>query len=162
MSLLHLHLMLNHVPMIGLGFVAIILAVALWRNSSEMTRLGLVLVVGLAAVAGLVFLTGEPAEEAVENLAGVAERAIHDHEEAAEAALVAVSLVGVMCLLALARFLRRPLPRWTAGAALALVLVAGGVMGWAANLGGQIRHTEISGSMGSAGSDSEREGREGH
>ena len=143
MSLVHLHLVLNHVPMIGLLFVALILAAAWYRNSGELTRLGLVFAVGLAVVAGIVFLTGEPAEEAVENLAGVTERAIHSHEEAAEAALIAMSLAGLVSLASLVIYWRRTLPRWVTGAALAVVLVAGGVMGWAANLGGQIRHTEI-------------------
>ena len=151
MSLVHLHLVLNHVPMIGLVFVALILAIAWWRGSGEMTRLGLVFAVGLAVVAGIVFLTGEPAEEAVEKLAGVTDRAIHAHEEAAEAALIATSLAGLVSVLGLAIFWKRALPRWVSGAALAVVLVAGGVMGWAANLGGQIRHTEIGGSIAPVG-----------
>lgn len=144
MSILHLHLILNHVPVVGLILVAVILAVALWRNSSELARLGLVFAVGLAAVAGIVFLTGEPAEEAVEHLAGVSESLIHTHEEAAEAALIATSLAGLVSLLGIALFWRRTLPRWVMGTAFAVVLLAGGAMGWAANLGGRIRHTEIS------------------
>lgn len=156
MSLVHLHLILNHVPMIGLVFVTIILTVGLWRNSSEVARLGLALAVAMAAVAGVVFLTGEPAEEAVEHLAGIAESAIHAHEEAAEAALIAASLAGLVSLLGLALFWRRSLPRWMTGTALAAVLVAGGVMGWTANLGGQIRHTEIVGNA-ARGSDSDRD-----
>ena len=152
MSVLHLHLGLNHVPLIGLLMVVVILAVALWRNSNEMARLGLVFSVGLAAIAGVVFLTGEPAEEAVEHLAGISERAIHAHEEAAEAALIATSLAGIVSLLGLAIFWRRTLPRWMTGATLAVVLVAGAVTGWVANLGGQIRHTEIGATSG-GGSD---------
>lgn len=148
MSVLHLHLVLNHVPLIGLLMVAVILGVAFWRNSSEMARLGLVFSVGLAAIAGIVFLTGEPAEEAVEHLAGISERAIHAHEEAAEAALIATSLAGIVSLLALAIFWRRTLPRWVTGAGLVVALVAGGVTGWVANLGGQIRHTEIGAAAG--------------
>ena len=157
MSLVHLHLILNHVPVIGLGFVILILLVALWRNNSDTARLGLAFAVGLAAVAAVVFLTGEPAEEAVEGLAGISERAIHSHEEAAEAALIAVGLAGAVSLLALAVYWRRGLPRWVTGTALAVTLAAGGVMGWAANLGGQIRHTELSAGALPAGESGDRE-----
>ncbi len=143
MSVMHLHLMLNHVPMIGLLFVVLTLAVAMWRNSSDTAKLGLSFAVGIAGVTALVFLTGEPAEEAVENLAGISERAIHAHEAAAEGALIATSLAGLVSLLGLVLFWKRALPRWVTGAALAVMLIASGVMGWTANLGGQIRHTEI-------------------
>ena len=145
MSFVHLHLLLNHVPMIGLIFVVLILGIALWQNKSDTAKLGLVFAVGMAAVAALVFLTGEPAEEAVEGLAGVTENAIHAHEEAAEGALIATSLAGVVSLAMLAIFWRRALPRRMTQVALAVTLVASGVMGWTANLGGQIRHTEIAG-----------------
>lgn len=145
MSLVHLHLVLNHVPVIGLGFVILILLIALWRNNSDTARLGLVFAVGLAAVAAVVFVTGEPAEEAVEGVAGISEAAIHRHEEAAYAALIAVGLAGLVSLLALAIYWRRVLPRWVIGTSLVVTFAAGGIMGWAANLGGQIRHTEIGG-----------------
>lgn len=151
MSFVHLHLVLNHVPMIGLVFVVLILGVALWQNKSETAKLGLAFTVGIAAVAALVFLTGEPAEEAVEGIAGVTERAIHAHEEAAEGALIATLLAGVVSLFMLGVFRRRALPRRMMQAALAVTLVAGGVMGWTANLGGQIRHTEIGASAAAAG-----------
>ena len=155
MSILHLHLILNHVPVIGLVLVALILGVAVWRNSNEVARLGLVFAIGLAAVAAIVFLTGEPAEEAVEHLAGISERGIHSHEEAAEAALISASLAGLVSLVGLVVFRKRALPRWFTGVALVVVLVAGGMMGWAANLGGQIRHTELRSAQVGAGTDSD-------
>lgn len=158
MSFVHLHLVLNHVPMIGLVFVAVILGTALWQNKSDTAKLGLVFAVGMAVVAALVFFTGEPAEEAVEGIAGISENAIHAHEEAAEGALIATSVAGVISLVMLAIFWRRALPRRMTQVALAVTLVAGGVMGWAANLGGQIRHTEISGSVPAAG-ESDRDDR---
>lgn len=151
MSLIHLHLILNHVPVIGLGFVIVILLIALWRNNSDTAKLGLTFAVGLAAVAALVFVTGEPAEEAIEGVVGVSESAIHSHEEAAEAALIAVGLAGAVSLLALALYWHRSLPRWVISTALVVTFGASGVMGWAANLGGQIRHTEIGSSVRPAG-----------
>lgn len=145
MSFVHLHLLLNHVPVIGMVFVLLLLAVALWRRSSEIGKLALSVVVGIALVTGIVFLTGEPAEEAVEHVAGVSESIIHQHEEAAEAALIGTGMAGVLSLAFLGWYRRRELPRWVAAASLAVVLAVTGMMAWTANLGGQIRHSEIRG-----------------
>jgi hypothetical protein len=145
MSLVHLHLLLNHVPVIGTFFVLFLLVVALWRRSSETAKLGLFLMIGIAITAGIVFLTGEPAEEAVEHVAGISEAVIHSHEEAAEASLVAAAITGALGLGLLAWFWRRELPRWAGAVSLAATLAVGGLMAWTANLGGQIRHTEIGG-----------------
>jgi hypothetical protein len=145
MTLVHLHLLLNHVPVIGTFFVAFILLAALWRRNEAIAKLGLVALAGVGLVAAAVYFTGEPAEEAVENLAGVADRIIHDHEEAAELAFIGSSIAGVVAVLLLAWSRRRELPRWTVAATLALVLGVAGLMAVTANLGGQIRHTEISG-----------------
>lgn len=147
MSIVHLHLILNHVPLIGMAFVLLILGVAMWRRNDGMGRLGLVVMVGLAAVTAVVFLSGEPAEEAIESIAGVSEAMIHPHEEAAEASLIATGIAGVLALIVLGIYRRRALPRWVTGVALIAALVASSMLGWTANLGGQIRHTEIGGSV---------------
>ena len=154
MSLVHMHLLLNHVPVIGAFFVLLLLTVALWRRNSEMAKLGLSLMIAVAIVAGLVFLTGEPAEEAVENMAGISDAVIHSHEEAAEASLITAGLAGALALGLLAWFWRRALPRWAGTVAFTAMLLVGGMMAWTANLGGQIRHTEISsGSVTTTGED---------
>jgi hypothetical protein len=145
MSLVHLHLIVNHIPVIGMGFVVIILALAAWRRHSAAARLGLSFMIGLAVMTAIVFVTGEPAEEAVEGIAGVSDSMIHPHEEAADVALIGVTIAGILALAALVRFRRRELPRWVAGAALAIAVTVTAMLGWTANLGGQIRHTEIVG-----------------
>ena len=143
MSPVHLHLLLNHVPVIGLIIVIFVLAAGFARRNDGIAKLGLVMLVGAALVTIAVYLTGEPAEEAIENLAGVSETLIHSHEEAAEAAFIATSIAGAAALALLLAYRRRQLARWALGASLALTLVVSGRMAWTANLGGQIRHTEI-------------------
>ena len=144
MSVVHLHLILNHIPVTGMLFVLLILAVALWRNDSATGKLGLSVIIGLAVVTGIVFLTGEPAEEAVEHVAGVSESMIHTHEAAAEVALIAIAFVGVVALATLLAFWRRPLPRQATSGLFGLAVIVSIMLGWTANLGGQIRHSEIS------------------
>jgi hypothetical protein len=143
MSVLHLHLLLNHVPVIGAVLAVLLLAFALARRSGELSKAALGLVALIAAVSVAVFLTGEPAEEVVEGLPGFSHALVERHEEAALVATVAMGALGGLALLALAAFRGRALPRWATGAALAGTLGVAGLMGYTANLGGQIRHTEI-------------------
>jgi hypothetical protein len=111
MSLVHLHLALTHVPVVGLLAALGLFLWALIRRNSEVARAGLAALVVIACITGLVFLTGEPAEEAVEKLAGVTEDSIHEHEELAEAALVATIALGTLALVAFVGYLRRDVPR---------------------------------------------------
>lgn len=143
MSAAHLHLLLNHIPVIGTVIALFLLGYAALRRDEGLVRvcLGLFAVLGVAAVAA--FLTGEPAEEAVEGLAGVSEAVVERHEEAALLATVALGGLGLLAAAALAWFRRRPLPAWTSAVFLVLALVPAVAMAWTANLGGEIRHPEI-------------------
>jgi len=75
MNLAHLHLVLNHLPVLGTGFGLALLIFGLWRRSDELkkTALGVLVLVALAAVP--VYLTGEPAEELVQAVPGVSKPA---------------------------------------------------------------------------------------
>jgi hypothetical protein len=143
MSSVHLHLLLNHVPVIGVYFILFVLVVALARRSDAIGKIGLAMLVGVALATVAVYFTGEPAEDAVEGLAGVSETLIHSHEDAAVMAFIATGVAGVAALGLLLWYRRRPLTRWAVGGSLALTLTAAGLMAWTANLGGQIRHSEI-------------------
>lgn len=159
----HLHLLVNHVPVLGLFFGLALLLVALWRRSSELTRTSLV-VFALTAVASIVvYLTGEPAEDGVEGLAGVTKALIGRHESAALAATIGVGILGGFSLVGLAGFRRLAVvPRWFTSSALVLAFVTTGMMGWTANLGGQIRHTEIRAGAPAAGGEGGSGEREEH
>ena len=143
MNIVHLHLLLNHVPIIGAVIGVLILAVALLRRNSDIVKLALGLFALIGAASIVVFLTGEPAEELVERLPDFSETITERHEEAALVATIAMGAVGAVAMLFLAMFRNRPLARWAAPLTLVLALGATGLMGYAANLGGQVRHTEI-------------------
>ena len=141
MDLLHVHLVLNHVPLIGLALAVAIVGWGVARRSDEVIRVGYFLVVLAAITAGAAFLTGEPAEDRVGGLAGVSRATIEQHEESAQAALVGVLAVAVVVLLSM--FLR-----WNRNGAVAVIVmgaVAFALVAWTANLGGKIRHTELAG-----------------
>jgi hypothetical protein len=64
----HLHLMLNHVPVLGAPALLALLAWSWGRKQPEGVRLSLWSTVALGAIALAVYLTGEAAEEMVESL----------------------------------------------------------------------------------------------
>jgi uncharacterized membrane protein len=143
MSTVHLHLLLNHVPVIGTIIGLCLLAWAVFRKDQGLARATLGLFAILAVVALATFLTGEPAEGAVEGLAGVTKGSIERHEEAALLATLALGVLGAASLGALVWFRRRALPRRVMALMLVVALVPAGAMAWTANLGGQIRHSEL-------------------
>lgn len=144
MNAAQIHLGLNHVP-IGLVLVGVpLLAVALWRKSSELRITAAALLI-LAALASIpTFLSGEPAEEIIEHRAGVSEAVIHEHEEAGEFAFILISVLGGVVLLGLAfEKLKGPLPAGAWWGVVLLGILSLGVFFRTAHLGGLIRHDEL-------------------
>jgi hypothetical protein len=140
----HLHLMVNHLPVILTPVVGLMLLWGLIRGSREITRLAAGMAVIVAALSYPVFLTGEPAEEGVEDAPWLTERMVHDHEERAEAALIAVLVTGVLATVLLWQSREgKELSKRTAGVTLAGLAVSAGLFGWTALAGGIIRHDEI-------------------
>ena len=144
MTSAHWHLVLNHIPLLGLLFGTALLAYGLWRNQTDVQQasLGLLAVAGLAIIA--VYLTGEPAEEIVEGGIGVSHDALEAHEHFAWYGLVAGIATGVGALgTLLYGALRGRIVRWTVVGTLVLALGSAGVIGYTANLGGKISHPEL-------------------
>jgi uncharacterized membrane protein len=140
----HLHLMLNHLPVIGTAFGLGLVGWALLRRSEELKKISLGIFIIVALLAIPAYLTGEPAEELVENLPGVSKTSIEQHEEAAQVAFAGVLIVGVAALGGLLFFRRdKAIPNWLAIIVLVLSLIVFVLMARTANLGGLIRHTEI-------------------
>ena len=140
----HLHLIVNHVPILGTLFALVLGAYGAARRQPDVVRAALLalVVVGVASVVAT--RSGEGAEEVVEDLPGVSERVIHEHEEAAEVANYAAIALSILALGVLVWRRRQP----DVGLAPTAVLLVGtalvfGLMARAGNLGGQIRHTEI-------------------
>ena len=145
MNGVHLHLLMNHLPVIGSLFAILMLVWSLVRKNTEIARAALGLFV-IAALTGLAaYFTGEPAEHVAEDIAGVSENAIHAHEESAELATVLLGGYGIFALGALV-YLRKgaaAFPRKLLSLALVLAFIPAGAMAWTANQGGKIRHPEI-------------------
>ena len=143
MNAAHLHLMFNHVPVVGVMLLLPLLVWAVYRQSLELVRFALAAFVGIALAALAVYLTGEPAEEVVEHLPGVAGAAVEAHEGAALVSLGLAAILGVLGLVGLWRMRAvATVPGGLAWASLAGAVVVALSMAWTANLGGLIRHPE--------------------
>lgn len=155
----HVHLMLNHVPLFGAVAVTILCALALLRRQQGLARGGLVVAVLTAIVGLVVYLTGEPAEELVENLPGVSEAVLESHEEIALIATIVLGGYGIVALAGLVAFRHGVTMRFTR-ILLVASLVPLATIAYTAYLGGQVRHSEIrpNGNGGVSGDDASSRG----
>jgi hypothetical protein len=144
MNQAHLHLIVNHVPILGSLFAAVLLAVGLLRRNDTLTRAGLVAVLAAGVLCLPAQLTGEGAADVVRDLPRVSRALIQTHETAAELGFWVLEGAAALALFSLL-LLKNASPRARL-LALGTLLVTGlsfGLLARAGNLGGQILHTEI-------------------
>ena len=140
----HLHMVLNHIPLVGIGFVILLLIIALFRRSNELTNISLIFVIFIALFTIAVQRTGESAEEFVEGKPGFSDQLVQAHDVAADLAFIFVEAVGALALITLvARRFYKKLGNTLAIITLVGLIIGGGLMARAANLGGKINHPEI-------------------
>jgi len=141
----HLHLILNHIPVLGtMLFAPLVLLWGLVRRSREVTQVGFLLAVLLAITAVPIYLTGEPAEEQIKHQPWFNEQVVESHEERAEAGLIAVLLTGLVAAVALWLGRRgQAYGRTAGGLVLVGLMISAALFALAALDGGQIRHDEI-------------------
>lgn len=140
----HIHLLITHLPIFGSILGGLVLAHGLWTKSNQTKIAAYNLFIISALGAGIAYLTGEGAEEKVENIQGVAETIIKQHEEFALFALIALIILGVASIVGLFLTLRKSsLTKLTAVVILFISLISFGLVARTGYLGGQIRHTEI-------------------
>ena len=144
MSWTHLHLALNHVPVIGTPFLLLLLAWGWARGSDEIKRLALGWLVPFAVLSIALKFTGDfAAEESAGRLDPLREY-VERHEQAADQATTGVFLLGLAAALALWLGRRgRPIPAWSLTLVAVLGLATALLLARTANLGGQIAHPHL-------------------
>ena len=144
MNAAHLHLLVNHVSLFAVAFGAAALAYSLLKPSRDLRVAASVLFLLAATFGWIAVESGEGAEEIVEHLPGVEESFIEEHEEAAEAAQASVFVLAICALFmeAVARWKASWLKK-TQAFVLLIAVLSVGLIARTAQLGGQIRHTEI-------------------
>jgi hypothetical protein len=139
----YLHLAVNHLPVLGAIFALLLLAWGVARGSRDVTRvaLGAALLAGLSAYPA--YFTGDEAHEQLEEMPGYDHDRTHEHEEAAEAALIALlATAGAGGLGLWVSRKDRAIPVWSVGLVGLGLLASAGLVARAAMLGGEITHLE--------------------
>jgi len=146
MNAAHLHLVVNHLPIVGamLSVPLVIMALA-FRNERGLLIAAAMTLTLTGAGALATMQTGEPAEERVEHLPGIAENLIHEHEERAEMAtgLAVATAIGALALFGMTIRRGASPPAPLLAALLVGTIATSGAMAWTGKAGGLIHHTEI-------------------
>jgi hypothetical protein len=138
MNLAHLHLVLNHFPIIGTIIGLSLLAGSLAGKNDDLKRASLIIFAAVALLALPTFFSGIGAQAAFRKDPTVPPDLIERHEGAAILALFLMEITGA---LALAELWRRR--SWNMVAILSFSIVTLGMMTRVGNTGGDIRHPEI-------------------
>lgn len=139
------HLLINHLPIVGLATGALALFLALLTRTPAARIPALIVILLMSAAAFPVYETGEKAYKPVRRVADEAGADWLDlHSDRADAAVSAFYILAALTLVALLLPLKWP----RSGFPLALLVLLGaaacvGVGGWIAQSGGPIMHPEL-------------------
>ncbi len=140
----HLHLIVNHFPIIGtiLGSGILIAGMFLKNNTVKNTAYSLFIVGAIFALASMA--TGEGAEEMVENMPSVGRKIIHEHEEMAEKLAIALYLLGLVAIAGFYLNIKNHAKARLVSYVAATVAIIGVLLAvQTGTTGGEVRHTEI-------------------
>jgi uncharacterized membrane protein len=154
----HFHLLFNHLPILGSVIGGLILLYAILVKSERTITAAYVLLVTSAIGGTITYFTGETAEETVEDIAGISNAMLDQHEDLALFAFICVGFVGVASLIGL--YLQQKKSTFAPTVAWVTFLgsiVAFSILAATGYTGGQIRHTEISQSNPGVVEDAEEE-----
>jgi hypothetical protein len=144
MSWGHLHLMLNHLPVLGAPALVALLAWGLARGLPDVTRIALWCTVVLGAATAVVYLTGESAEDMVKALPTFQDDLVGGHESVALMATAIITATALLAAVALWQARRRVgLARTATRLALAGLLAGTAAVAATAWTGGPIGHPEL-------------------
>ncbi len=140
----HLHMVVNHFPIIGtILAIGILIAGLVLKNSTIRNTSYFVFII--AAVFGILSMsTGEGAEELVKDMPDVGWKIIHEHEEIAEKLALLLDVIGVLSVVALyLNFKKNPKEKIVSLIILGIAIASLVVIQKVGTSGGEIRHTEI-------------------
>jgi uncharacterized membrane protein len=139
----HVHLLVNHAPVFGTLFALALLITSYFTYPDVFRRTAFVVLIASAVAGAAADLSGDAAEDAIRGFPGVKRALIHAHEQMADKAYYLGIALGILALIALVRWRRRPVPASATGVAVLATAFVAGAFAYTALLGGRIRHTEV-------------------
>ena len=151
MNLSHVHLLLNHLPIIGTFIAFGLFLVSLIGKRNDLRQAALALFALLTLLSIPTYMSGEAAHEALKDSPDLSMDLIETHQGAAFLAFVFMEITGAFALIGLWPFSRTEEKshwssspaRWNLSAVLFFSIVTMGLLAIAGNTGGAIRHPEI-------------------
>jgi uncharacterized membrane protein len=140
----HLHMLVNHFPIIGtiFGFGILIVSLFLKNKSIQNTAYFLFVITAIFAFASM--YTGEGAEEMVEDMPNIGHHIIHEHEEIAEKLALVLYLLGFISIVGFYLNQKSHAKSKILSFVIATIAFIGVIIATQVGTsGGEIRHTEI-------------------
>ncbi len=138
-----IHLWVNHLPVVGVFWTALLLLIALLRAERTLALIA----VGFAALVGVsvipAYLSGNAADTAVTGMAGIEASRIEPHLASAWRSLILGISTTLGSLASLVILRRGAAPRRPVAAVLVLILTLGAFLLTTARLGGLIHRPEL-------------------
>ena len=139
----HLHMVFNHFPIIGLFFGIGILAYGIIKKQAILVNTAYVMFIVCMIMAKATMMTGEGAEEIVEEL-GISHDLIHEHEEIAETFMKVLYALGILSILGLVANVKKHEKASFFSYVVIILAIGSAVLSKnVGTSGGEIRHTEI-------------------
>jgi uncharacterized membrane protein len=140
----HLHLLLNHFPIIGTIVGLALLLVSFVGNNKDLRRAAYLVFAGVALLTIPTFLSGFGAQLGIHGRPGVSDELIARHEGSAMLSLWFMFATGAFSLVALWQSHEKSAAaNWVVATVLFFSLLTTGLMARTGNTGGDIRHPEI-------------------
>ncbi len=146
----HLHLAINHVPIIGLTLACLPVLIGILFHSRGALASGLLAVILCAGTMPAIMETGEAAQESFADgsidpgMDAAGKAAFREHSHRAKATAPVVYAAGILALVALIALIKFPRQAaWIGWAVLLGSTLSIALSIWTAEAGGRIRHTEF-------------------
>jgi uncharacterized membrane protein len=143
MNYAHLHLLLNHFPIIGSIVGLGLFLVSFFGKNQDLRRASYITFIGIALITIPAFLTGFGAQQMIKGGSGVSDALIRRHESSALLSMWFMEVTGALALIGLwqSQTIARP-ARWNVAAVLIFSILVVVLIGRTGNTGGDIRHPE--------------------
>ena len=143
-NLPHLHLVMNHWPIIGTFMGIAMMLVAVAARNQDIKKASLIIFSLMALFAMPAYTSGHAAAAVIQNEADVSAAMIETHQGAALMAFIFLEITGAFAWLALWQFRRTSSPApWIMPTVMVLSVVAAGLLTLTGTTGGEISHPEI-------------------
>src|SRR6266851_2163740 len=106
MSFAHVHLLLNHFPIIGTMIGLGLFIIALMGKSDHLKQASLLVLLCIAMLAFPTYLSGNAAAEEIQHLSGVSQDLVKAHQNSALLAFIFMEITGSFAWLGLWQFRR--------------------------------------------------------